>query len=227
MKTLVFLLNVGLLTLLPASAATVVFKGYTFTYDSTLGSVVTNGSGSITATQTAGSTAEFDLEIASGFKNASFSYLDNTSTNIDLFQQQFGGLNPRIQTGSAFSTLGQIDYERYSNPGAIENVDYFSTPRVNGAAHMISDAVNPDGSITFTNDGVVTTGTFLKTNVPGFNGFSDTLLRVRSKGGTMGNSVTFTDLSLNNNTVPEPGTIVMGLCGMAGLLVVRKRLHQN
>ena len=213
------------MALTPASASTIVFNGITLTYDSALGSVVTNSDGSITAIQAAGSAQELDLEVTSGFLNASFSYIDNIKTNIDLFQQNLGGLNPRIQTGSAFATAGQIDYERYSNSPAIENADYASGPRVDGAPHIITDTVNPDGSITFTNDGVSTTGTFLQANVPGFNGFNDTLLRVRSRPGFAGNSVTFTNLTLNNSTAaPEPGTMVMGLFGMAGLLVARKRL---
>lgn len=225
MTKLALLLGAGLLALTPASASTIVFNGITLTYDSARGSVVTNSNGSITATQTAGSTQELDLEVTSGFLNASFSYFDNIKTNIDLFQQNLGSSNPRIQTGSAFTAGGQIDYERYNNSPAIENLDYFTTSRVDGAPHTITDTVNPDGSITFTNDGIFTTGTFLKTNVPGFNGFNDTLLRVRSLSGSTGNSVTFTNLTLNNSTAaPEPGTIVMGLFGMAGLLVARKRL---
>ena len=211
------------MALTPASASTIVFNGITLTYDSARGNVVNNSDGSIIATQTAGSALQLDLEVVSGFLNASFSYFDNIKTNIDLFQQNLGGLNPRIQTGSAFATAGQIDYERYSP--AIENPDYFTMSRVNGASHTITDTVNPDGSITFNNDGTVTNGTFLKTNVSGFNGFNDTLLRVRSLSGSTGNSVTFTSLTLNNSTAaPEPGTIVMGLFGMAGLLVARKRL---
>ena len=213
------------MALTPANASTIVFNGITLTYNSALGNVVNNIDGSITATQTAGSALELDLEVASGFQNASFSYFDNIKTNIDLFQQNLGGSNPRIQTGSAFTAGGQIDYERYNNNPAIENLDYFTTSRVDNAPHIITDTVNPDGSITFTNDGVVTTGTFLQTYVPGFIGFNDTLLRVRSLSGSTGNSVTFTNLTLNNSTAaPEPGTIVMGLFGMAGLLVARKRL---
>jgi len=224
MTKLALLLGAGLLALTPAHASTIIFNGITLTYDSARGNVVNNSDGSIIATQTAGSALELDLEVASGFLNASFSYLDNIKTNIDLFQQNSDVSNARIQTGSAFAAGGQIDYERYNNP-AIEKLDYFTTSRVDNASHTITDTVNPDGSITFTNDGTVTNGTFLKTNVSGFNGFNDTLLRVRSLSGSTGNSVTFTSLTLNNSTAaPEPGTIVMGLFGMAGLLVARKRL---
>lgn len=207
--------------------ATISWKGYTWNIQGP-GSAVVNVNGSLTLSQNSGSSAEVDLVLNQGFNFSLFSYLDNPTTNIDMFQQNtVHALNPRTQNGSAFVCCSLIGYERYSNSPAIETVVFADlTPRVAGTPHTVSTFLNPDGSINHTYDTTAATGTFLKNNVGSFGGWDQTLLRLRSRTVDFtGNSVTFTDFQAgaNNPAVPEPSTYALLSTGLVALIALRKK----
>lgn len=183
-------------------AAVVMWKGHTFTVRGAASAAV-DGSDNLIITRLG--LGDVGVELLTPAVNANgtpwmlFSYVDNGPTVLqgyDMF------INPdvttaRISGGSLFSCDG-LGYERYSAAPALEDFLFVDNCGARaGGPHTLYVGERADGTVDAIFDGGLWKGTFLKDNGAAPFAFNHVFLRVR--GGSVGDTFTFTDFRAGDN----------------------------